>query len=660
MHSLRLLLSLDQTEFVESLIAALNASPGVSARYKRGHSASTLRFVLARLLLLLDIQTRADLWQLCDINTYDKIPQLDAADSSMRRICNTKDVDATTAFHCVVRNLTAMRYLSTKEQSLAFVGGKPFPLTYAQRLLRGLIIDAFWQNQSLSHPISAFLSARLRTAVAYFIALLNLQGPQDLPAFFALENYAMVARQLETVTSYTNPSYPYSLIKCLSVYIQPTLFAAPGGPSALFQKILLAPPQILSALLATAKTHPRSLTNLPPLEGTEKPYVFRLARIKARKLPPAITHPLHQWYMNVNTRKKIHLALRYLIEYAAITTPEELTSYETFERFYQNLSQQDGITQNHIHALFTDLSSFLQKAIKSHLPIDGVLLERDFARAVLERYRLTSQCKHYKCRDQDEVELWISTLPTAEERAIWALYAEGLRRIEVLPRPDPYDPKKWIGLSWSNIDPTNCCLTSIRRKKLRNGPGNHPFIRLSEVTVQLLEDHHRTSARKQFCFSINPTRLRKDYLRHFQRLQQWLARLEAAPTAAPHVLTTLQKLIHRGHITPHQLRRTWNTLATENKIQFEYKRYHMHHAQRGGDRVYLEISERPAAYFAEYDRAAPKYIFDFSLAEQVYPKLFPEDSSTRRRSPPSKSKSQSKPRQVPFWIARLPCEEAPA
>ncbi|MHA2231384.1 MAG: hypothetical protein ACXAB4_02720, partial [Candidatus Hodarchaeales archaeon] len=76
-----------------------------------------------------------------------------------------------------------------------------------------------------------------------------------------------------------------------------------------------------------------------------------------------------------------------------------------------------------------------------------------------------------------------------------------------------------------------------------------------------------------------------------------------------------------------------------NKMQTEFRIYHMNHQQQiRGDAIYLHFSNQEPqnknnenyhqfldcspAYFEEYDRTAPKFHYDFSLAKEVYPELF--------------------------------------
>ncbi|MFQ5978445.1 MAG: hypothetical protein ACE5OZ_09980 [Candidatus Heimdallarchaeota archaeon] len=140
------------------------------------------------------------------------------------------------------------------------------------------------------------------------------------------------------------------------------------------------------------------------------------------------------------------------------------------------------------------------------------------------------------------------------------------------------------------------------------------------------------------------------YQKHFKRLQLWYKRLKSDLTANPKLQRTLHKLIMRKNardktgVTPHQFRHAWDTLAMNNKMQTEFRIYHMNHQQqiRGdeiylhfskqdqqskGDEIYFQIADHAQAYFEEYDRAAPKYHYDFLLAKQVYLEFCEEEQA---------------------------------
>ncbi|MFQ5978756.1 MAG: hypothetical protein ACE5OZ_11565 [Candidatus Heimdallarchaeota archaeon] len=623
-HQWYKLITPEQAELAETLHELLKNCPQIP---KFTRSRGQLRFILARFIRLLNLQGPEDLWKFCDIRNYDKLVELDRADSSTERIYGNERLHW--ALQHVVKTLTAMRYLSEAELAENLTPNfKKLNLSFSQRLLCGFIVDEF-RHRGKYRPKPPYESYRgMRASVGYFISRLSLQGPEGLKAFFEPDNYEKIVDLLATERTPKNKKRTLQDRKFLYHYIRETLLAPGNSPSELLRNVQLDPRQIWSDLLTI------SAESIPS-------HTIRLARIRARKLDPAIRTQLEQFYRNRQTRKNANLALRYILEYGDISCLSELSNYEHFERFYHNLRGSEGVSEKRIAVLFKLLSSFMKKVIKTGSSISGSVFRVNHARTVILRYGLTPRHERHVARDKDEIELWISTLPTAEEQALWALYAEGLRYSEPLVRSDPYDPNTMIGLEWSQFDERNRCLTNLRRKALVNRSKIHPVIRLGETTVSLLVEHQKANNEREFVFLLTQKQVSHNYKRHFKHLQRWFSKLKTDPTANPELVRRLHKLLNRENekgkfvrVTPHQFRHTWNTLAVENRMQSEYRHYHMHHRPSEGDNVYIHISDRPKTYFAEYDRAAPKYQYDFSLAREVYPELYDEEKKVEPTSEP--------------------------
>ncbi|MFQ5977324.1 MAG: hypothetical protein ACE5OZ_04235 [Candidatus Heimdallarchaeota archaeon] len=611
------LLTPDQVALVELAYNLLKTNPKVPQRYRR---RKDYRYVLRPFVRLLKLESPDDLWQFCDITNYDRLIELIRSTEP-----DWYSPYKIHIFHCVLKNLTAMRYLSKKEwrRKLGVLNQiTTLSLSYSQELLRGIVLDVFWKycedNPGEIH-ISSTLEERLPNAVRHFIHFLNLEGPNDFPEFFKYANYEIVVEKLanSALTHKKN-------IRRLSGYLTNFLYKSFTDTKSIsakgLQKTFLYPREILAEIHNEIEDSMPSCNLLSSLKT-------RKARILVHKVPLEIEKLLNTWYPNRNTREEIHLSLRWMIEYGKVTHFGELAHFKTFKQFYDNLIIQEGITRQTILKRLESLSSFIQKAIKSQSSIVGTIFRVDYAKALIERQNLRREHNRNICRDKDEIELWISTLPTVEERAIWALYAEALRNIEVLPHEDPYDPDRTIGLRWSQFDPTKRCLTKVRRKTYRDGFKTHAVIRLSEATFKLLLAQQAQQGNNEFIFSLTGGAVRYRYQKHFQRLQEWLIEMESHPTGNSSLFQPLRKLLTRKYgegrigVLPHQFRHTWDTLAAENKMQDIYRRYHMAHNLKGGDHYYVHIDKRPEAYFAEYDHAAPKFHYNFSLAKEVYPEL---------------------------------------
>ncbi|MHA2232516.1 MAG: hypothetical protein ACXAB4_08485, partial [Candidatus Hodarchaeales archaeon] len=466
------LLTPDQRELVEISHLWWVQSPNVSKRFKKRDS---FRNVLTRIILLLNLQGLKDLWQLCEITNYDRVLELEQKNknsSSMKKICESEYWLA--VFRHMVHNFTAMHYLpKTTLQQLKLCRTK-VQLTNGQSLLAGLVREEL-HLLKLKTPKWFDKKGIVPSAVAHFIYVLNLQGPHDLKAFFIPANYLKATRLMDSKSALQDQRHANHLKRCLAEFIQPIFTRSDSTASEILTKICLDPKKIQRELF-------------PNVKETVKSHAIRLARIRAQELSPEIEELLRRLYKNKNVRRDVHLALRYILEYGEIPNLSKLSDFEALERFYENLKQQDDVSEHNIVRILKSLSNFIQKTIDGQFPVAGVIFEKNYARATILRSGLSGFARKTRhiCRDQDEVELWISTLPTWEERAVWALYAEGLRAIEPLAHEDPYEPGKRIGLRWTDFDPSNCCLRNVRRKVTVARRKKHPIIRLNEATAAVL------------------------------------------------------------------------------------------------------------------------------------------------------------------------------
>jgi integrase len=536
---------------------------------------SSIRSSIGYFILLLDLEGKDDLGAFSKPSNYDEVTR--QLQTPPLPVSKRKSIE----FAGTLNNYIRAAFLCCQKPAERLFSSGNLRLTPSQAILHQHALEYFRQKAKdiVDLPQKPFLHAR--SVLAYFIVALNLQGPEDLHHFSQRKSFETAIDALRAGRFELGPSTIRNFVSALKWIYK----ACSGGE---------------------------------PFEQTTK--------VILDQLDPQLNQLLKRFYPHRHTRSGRALSLRKLIEYSNIKEVTQLREKSPYERLLQGLQEDDNIKSTTIYNDFSNLATFLDRIIQGYISLGGVQIDRNYARALMRQNEfIWGKKKGYACRDKDEIQLWISTLPTIEERALWALFAEGLRRHDVLPRPDPYTGKP-AGLRWSKFAEGRKCLKNVQRKRLRNQRSNHPWIRLSDSTVDLLK-HHQAEANptspESFIFSFGGTKLTKNSRIHFKRLQDFLETQEmiAHSEISPCILTCLRKLIERGYPTPHELRHSWETHATERKMQVEYRRYHLNHCQQGGDAIYLHIDERPEAYFAEYDRAAPKYQYGFSMAMQVYPEI---------------------------------------
>jgi len=243
------------------------------------------------------------------------------------------------------------------------------------------------------------------------------------------------------------------------------------------------------------------------------------------------------------------------------------------------------------------------------------------------------ETQHYISRDKDEIELWINTQQSVRNKAIWALYSLGLRNHEIRPyrvkdktlRSVKIGKYFYLGLEISQIDWDNKCLVNVKRK----GGKRQARVALDDKTLSLLKSwlDYREKFNKEkedtklarFIFPLvsrsyftqisdNHYNYLKKVLRHKKkRLKKKEAAMKPIPPALKKEIVTLEKIIKNGKITPHQLRHSWDYLATKLGMRDYLRRFHLNHTLKGMDQIYVAPHITYEDYRAEFDRAAPKF-----------------------------------------------------
>ncbi|MFQ5976909.1 MAG: hypothetical protein ACE5OZ_02110 [Candidatus Heimdallarchaeota archaeon] len=536
---------------------------------------SNIRSSIGYFILLLDLEGKDNLEAFYEPSNYDNVVQ--QLQTPPYSVCKRRSKE----FAAVLNNYIRAAFICSENPIERPFSSRNIRLTPSQGKLHQQALEDFRQKakHTVDIPKSPFNQAR--SALAYFIAALDIKSPEDLHHFSQRTSYEKVIDALRAGRFGLSPATIRSFVFTLKWIYE----VCSGG----------------------------------------KPFE-RTTEIILDQLDPQLNQLLKQFYPHRHTRSGKALSLRKLIEYGNIESVEQLGEKAPYKQLLEGLQDNENIAPTTIYNDFSNLAALLDRIIRGYISVGGIHIDRNFARAIMiQNVSIWGKKESYACRDEDEIQLWISSLPTIEERALWALFAEGLRRHDVLQRPDPYTGNP-TGLRWSNFDERKKCLKNVQRKRLRNLRSIHTWIRLSDSTVNLLKQWKTEANPKSsdsFIFSFGGTKLTNKSRAHFNSLQEFLKKHEmiAHSKISPNIRASVRKLIERGYPTPHELRHSWETHATERKMQMEYRRYHLNHRQQGGDAVYLHIDERPEAYFREYDRAAPKYQYNFSSMALVYPEM---------------------------------------
>ncbi len=363
-------------------------------------------------------------------------------------------------------------------------------------------------------------------------------------------------------------------------------------------------------------------------------------------------------------------AFRFLIVLSQISKPEDLESPETY-KIYIDYMRIPMVTWNgtvakssnaNIYNKLKCFSAILRKFMKRYTIIDGYQFTKDPVYAIKEDFGVPKRNKR-RNRNKNEVEMWINSMSNPRDKAMWMLYALGLRNheiriyevnenvqgaIEYSPqithRGTPYKRKEiartrnrlnrregsiWItGLRINQIDWEKICLRNIKRKGSKE---LQELLMLDDMTLlaikrwlefrkENLPEIENDPMTAQFVFPILGRAFSSQIgTKHFEYLKNELlqncrnryekrkAEGKDVSTSFLQELKTLENLIKNGKITPHELRHTWDTLADQNNMRETIRRYHLNHKLGSMDYVYVHVEYED--YRKEFDLKAPKFNF---------------------------------------------------
>jgi site-specific recombinase XerC len=345
---------------------------------------------------------------------------------------------------------------------------------------------------------------------------------------------------------------------------------------------------------------------------------------------------------SIRTYRSFSRIMSELIGITKITDIKELENRQIFDKYIVEKQkpviqstgnvlkcQEGGIKRN-----LATLSAIISKFILNEIDFNGFSFTKNRAKLVNMQYHNTNNPDTYIDREKEEIEYWINSQTSIRNKTMWSLYAHGLRNHEIRI----YEVKEktsssfkinrlyYNGLQINQIDFNKKCLTNVKRK----GNKIQKFVCLDDRTITLLKNW--INYRKQFhpeiendpvlskfVFSIKAStilsKLCNSHYKYLKRkLQSKINRLERKKTnkePIPPALTKetaiLTKIIKKGKITPHQLRHSWDILATRNNMRDYLRRHHLNHTLKGMDHVYVAPHITYEEYREEYDKNAPKF-----------------------------------------------------
>ncbi|MHA2247922.1 MAG: hypothetical protein ACXADY_23445 [Candidatus Hodarchaeales archaeon] len=370
--------------------------------------------------------------------------------------------------------------------------------------------------------------------------------------------------------------------------------------------------------------------------------------IKTRKIAESMQSIIKSLYhdsagnQSLSTYNIYSQTLQDIIVLTKMTNINELENRETYNKYIiekqKPLVQSTGgvsiCREKGIKQKLIILSAIFTKLIKYEIDFNGFTFTKNRASLASEQWKVIKSQNHYISREIEEIEYWINSQTSIRNKAIWSLYAHGLRNHEI--RLEKVKEKTsgsfkinknyYNGLQINQIDFNRKCLTNVKRKGLKM----QKFTCLDNKTITLLKNW--LNYRKQFhpeiendpvlskfVFSIKDgTIVSKLGTTHFKylkkKLESKIKRLERKktnneliPPALTKEINILTKIIKNGKITPHQLRHSWDILATRNNMRDYLRRYHLNHTLKGMDHVYVAPHITYEEYREEYDKNAPKF-----------------------------------------------------
>ncbi|OLS27975.1 MAG: Tyrosine recombinase XerC [Candidatus Heimdallarchaeota archaeon LC_3] len=208
----------------------------------------------------------------------------------------------------------------------------------------------------------------------------------------------------------------------------------------------------------------------------------------------------------------------------------------------------------------------------------------------------------HKARTKLEIEIWIKLITDKQYKLLFMFYATALRLSE------PLELRK----TQFNLEKREM-LNVVRKGKRKNNKNKiQKKLGIPKWMIPILEDHLKTVDDK--LFNINTGKVDYFTKAHFKKLTELREKLEKKGNLNNYwqrVKDGLDLIVSDGKIIPHQLRKSWNTLAVEGRMFESFRKFHMNHSS-GIQDIYTKIYDIPSTwreYLEELDNHSPQFVF---------------------------------------------------